>query len=89
MKDQSFNIYSEQNVWLYGDVRDGVLSLTSEVYGPGYGSERHYIFTREETEKLFALCSLGEFIELCRRERLAGMEDFLRENGIGFGTCTI
>ena len=47
-----------------------------------------YDFSKEETEKLFDLISLENFIELCRREHLVGMEKFLGENQISYRSFT-
>lgn len=90
MKEQSFAIYNERYVHLNGDIdQDGCLKLLSEVYGEDYDSERHYSFSREETDKLFSIISLEDFISLCQEQRLAGMEKFLAENHIMYGTITI
>ena len=89
MKDQSFTVYVESGICLSGSIWCGCLQMTSEVYGGGYSSEKHYVFTKEETEKLFSICSLEEFIEICREGHCAGMEAFLKENGIPVGTVTI
>lgn len=81
MKDQAFNIYSERNLSLSGEIREGCLHLTSEVWGD-YDSEQHIDFSKDATEKLFSLISLDEFIALCRKEHLLGLEKFLNEKGI-------
>ena len=84
MQNQSFNIYSERYVHLFGEITDGCLHLESDVYGDDYDSEKHYMFSKEETAKLFSLISLKDFIALCRKEYLIGMERFLEENGITY-----
>lgn len=86
MKDQRFNIYNEQYVHLGGDITDGSLHLESEVYGEDYDSEKHYTFSKEETEKLFSIISLEDFIELCRKEHLIGMEQFLADHHVEYGS---
>ena len=88
MKDQAFNIYSERNLSLSGEIREGCLHLTSEVWGD-YDSEQHIDFSKDATEKLFSLISLDEFIVLCRKEHLLGLDKFLKENGIERKTVTI
>lgn len=89
MKDQSFSIYHSEGVYFSGDIYNNCLSLTSEVYGGGFSSERHYTFTREETRKLFRIITLDQFIKLCQREQLTGMEDFLNEHNIKCSCVTI
>ena len=84
MLSQTFNIYSERYVHLFGDITGGCLHLESDVYGDDYDSEKHYLFSKEETAKLFSLISLEDFIALCRKEDLIGMERFLKENGITY-----
>ena len=88
MKDQKFDIYGHDygSVSLYGEIKDNCLELTSLVFGEDYDSEKHYFFSRKDTRKLFSLISLEDFIRLCREEHLIGMEAFLKEKGIGYGT---
>jgi hypothetical protein len=47
-----------------------------------YDSEQHIDFSKDATEKLFSLISLDEFIVLCRKEHLIGLDKFLNEKGI-------
>ena len=89
MNDQEFTIYWERYVYLGGKIKNGCLQLDSEVYGDEYDSEKHYMFSKTETDRLFSLCSLSEFIELCRRGRLLGMEAFLSKNCIRYESVTI
>lgn len=88
-KDISFTCYADRYIYMGGNISDGVLSLTSEVYGDDYDSERHYIFTKEETEKLFSIVTLDEFIELGKEGHCSGLESFLSAHGIRFDTMTI
>ena len=88
-EDQEFTVYYYVSVYLGGRIRNGCLELDSEVYGEEYDSEKHYMFSRKETEKLFSIVTLQEFIELCRRGNLIGMEAFLRDNGIRYSSVTI
>ena len=87
MKDQTFEIYRESNLSLSGEIREGCLHLTSEVWG-SYDSEQHIDFTKDDTEKLFSLISLDEFIALCQKEHLIGLDKFLNDNGIKRSTFT-
>lgn len=84
MKNQEINIYSEPNVSFYGRIKKGCLSLTSEVYGgDDYpDSEMHLNFTKEQTNKLFSLLSLDDFLKLCREKRVSGLLEFLEANDI-------
>ncbi len=88
MVDQDISIYSEKGVSFSGKIKDGCLSLTSEVWGT-YDSEQHIEFTKEQTEKLFSLVSLEEFLKLCREKRLSGMWEFLEANDIHPSSITI
>lgn len=82
--DQKFIIYDEKYVHLSGEISDGCLYLESDVYGEEYDSEKYYSFSKEETEKLFSIISLNDFITLCQTRRLIGMEDFLEKNCITY-----
>ena len=84
MTDCNFTIYNEQYVYLGGEIKNGCLELTSEVFGDEnyWDSEKHYVFSGSQTEKLFSLISLEDFIDSCRRGHLLWLEQFLREHGI-------
>ena len=88
MKDRKFVIYKERYISLSGQIAGGCLSLDSEVHGDDFDSEKHYRFTKEQTEKLFSIISHDDFLELCREKHLVGMEDFLSKYGIVPETCT-
>lgn len=47
-----------------------------------YDSEQHIDFSKDATEMLFSLISLDEFIALCRKEHLIGLDKFPNEKGI-------
>lgn len=85
-KTMSFNIYAYDRIYLDGEIEDGCLTLVSNVFGKDYDSEKTYFFSKEQTEKLFGIISLDGFIELCRKEDLIGMEEFLKKNSIQPGT---
>ena len=59
MSDQTFRIYSESYLSLSGEIREGCLYLTSNVWGGGYSGEQHIEFSKEATDKLFALISIS------------------------------
>ncbi len=82
MKDQKFVIYKEKDISLSGQIAGGCLSLDSEVHGDDFDSEKHYSFTREQTELLFEIISLDDFLKLCREKHLLGMEGFLSEHDL-------
>ena len=63
MENRSFVMYSERNVYLGGELRDGCLKLESEVYGY-INSEGHYSLNEEQTRKLLSLISIDELIEI-------------------------
>lgn len=91
MEDQYFSCYSSSTSSLRGHIRDGCLYLDSEIYGDDdfYDSESHYVFSKEETDRLFSIISLDDFISLCRNSHLLGMEEFLRQHGIKYGNIVI
>lgn len=89
MKNQNFSIYHSEGVSFSGSIQDNCLSLSSEVWGGGFSSERHYMFTREETRKLFRIVTLDQFIKLCKKGHLNGMEDFLKKHDINYSYVTI
>lgn len=89
MQDQTFTIYKEEYVTLNGSISGGCLELESHVYGDDdFSSEKRYSFSKTESDKLFQILSLEEFVELCRKERLMGMEAFLEEHGITYKSYT-
>lgn len=48
------------------------------------GGKKYYSFSKEETEKLFSIISVEDFIALCKKKHVGGMEDFLEENKIAY-----
>ena len=84
-----FTCCSERNIYLGGRITDGCLSLVSKAYGDDYDSEKHYDFSKGETEKLFSILTLDEFVNLCNTKKLIGMESFLERKGITYSSCTI
>ena len=89
MEPQYIHIYSGRTSALTGNIdEDGRLHLTSEVYGEDYDSEKHYEFTKEETDRLFSIISLEDFIALCSEQHLIGMEGFLSDNQIRYDSFT-
>ena len=84
MEDRKFTVYNDLYVYLGGEIKNGCLELTSEVSGGDEypDSEKHYIFSREQTEKLFSVISLEDLIESCRKGRLIWLENYLDETGI-------
>lgn len=94
LHDTHVFMYGGGGVYLGGHIKDGVLTMTSEVYGDddgfgSYDSERNYTFSKERTEKLFTIVSVKEFEEIGRKGKVRGMEDFLNRNGIDYGFFTI
>ena len=82
-------MYADGYTYLGGKICNGVLELTSGVYGDDDfpGSERHYKFTREETAKLFSIVSVEEFERLSTS--VNAMEEFLDTHGIRYESCSI
>ena len=84
MQDRSFTIYRDNAGFFFGDITNGCLHLESDVDGDGVfpDMERHYAFSREDTNRLFSLISLADFISLCRKKGLSGLERFLADVGV-------
>ena len=84
MKDQRFVIYKDTYSALFGDITGGCLHIESDLDEDDMypGSEKHYRFSKEDTARLFSVISLRDFITLCRKKGLMGMDAFLAENGI-------
>ena len=78
----SFTLYSMPGVILTGNIRDGKLSLTSEVWGDLGDSESHYDLSKEDTDKLFSMISLEDFIILCQENNGWGMTKCFGEKEI-------
>ena len=88
MVDQDIRIYSEKGASFSGKIKNDCLSLTSEVWG-AYNSEQHIEFSKEQTEKLFSLISLEDFLKICREKKVSGMWEFLDANDIHPTAITI
>ncbi len=82
MEDIKFVIYKEKYISLVGQISGSCLLLDSEVCGDDFDSEKHYRFTKEQTEKLFSIIAFDDFLALCRENHLIGMEAFLETHGI-------
>lgn len=82
MENQEFTIYTEKDICLNGRISEGCLHLESYVSGDDFSSEKYYDLSKAESDKLFSLISLEDFIELCKREKLTGMEEYFRRNNI-------
>lgn len=88
MPDMELDLYSTRGSSLYGVIRDGSLHITSEVWGDDYDSEKHYVFTKEDTSRLFSLIEVDEFIEACKEGHTSWLEKFLGKNDIHYrGGC--
>ena len=88
MTDRSFVCYSERYVFLGGTIEGGCLRMESDIAGDDQypDSEKIYSFSKEETEKLFSIISVDDFVKLCREKHLMGMEEFLEENDITYSS---
>lgn len=82
--DKTFSIYNISHVHLNGEIRNGKLHIISEVYGDDYDSEKHYELSKEETNRLFSLISLEDFIDYCRKNHVSGMEDLFNSYNITY-----
>ncbi|MGN0671956.1 MAG: HD domain-containing protein [Anaerovoracaceae bacterium] len=87
--DQDFTVYSERYISLYGKIKNGCMSLISEVEGDDYSSLKRYSFSLDETYRLLSVISLEDFFEVCREGHLEGMELFLRKNSITYNSILI
>ena len=82
MPDTDLEIYYGNGTGFYGKIRDGSLHMISEVWGDDHDSEKHYEFIVEDTNKLFSIISVEGFIELCKKERVKGFEEFIEKNNL-------
>ena len=84
VQDGSFTVYADRYSYCGGEIKNGCLKIDSEVYGDDmyFGSEKHYIFTKSQTKKLFSLIGFEAFIAACREGHLSWMERFLEEHDI-------
>ena len=88
MEDKGFVIYSDSSVYLGGDLRDGCLSLESEVYGY-MDSEAHFVLDKENTEKLMYGLALDTLIAIGKEQRSSGIIDLLNKYGINYDYMVI
>jgi hypothetical protein len=79
-----FTVYQNAYGYLGGEIVNGRLSISSEIYGDADhpDSEIQYSLSAEDTIKLFSAVSLNEFIDICNQKRLLGMMLFLNDLGI-------
>ena len=82
MGDRQFTVYWENGVFLGGEIKEGRLSLESQVLGEEYDSEKQYSFSEEDTKRLFSIIEFNAFIDSCRSGRLIWLEQFLEDNDI-------
>lgn len=87
--DRDFTVYSERYISLYGKIRNGCMTLISEVEGDDYSSLKRYTFSLDETLRLLSKVSLDDFFDVCREGHLEGMELFLRKNSIEYSSMLI
>lgn len=83
MKDTGFTFYGGAYSYFHGTIKNGCLELISEIDGDMW-SEVHYYFSKEETDKLFSIISLEDFIALGKEKHLYGVECFLNDNNIKY-----
>ena len=88
MIDQKFIFYDTNSSYFGGEIKDGCLKMESDILGveSGTGGEKHYSFSKEETDKLFSIVSFEEFKAICKKRRVRGLEKFLEENEINYET---
>ena len=61
----------------------------AQAAGPQQQAQDAGDLSKSESEKLFELISLEEFIDLCRKEKLIGMEEFFHKNDIQVQTFVL
>lgn len=89
VENLSFSCYGDRNIYLGGTIKNGCLNLESVVYGDDFESEKHYLFSKETTEKLFSILTLESFIEMCKSVPLLEIEKFFEENDIKYESIVI
>lgn len=83
MEDQRFTIINEGDIYIGGNIWRGALGITSEVDGP-YTSEMGYNLTKEETDKLFSIISLEDFIKMVHDGGCMEMTEFFDKHQIKY-----
>lgn len=81
-------VYCNEAAYLGYEVKNGCLQIESEVHGE-HESEKHYLFSVEDSEKIFTLMTQAQFEDLCKTKNVKGLEAFLEENDIHPKTFTI
>ena len=82
--DRKFTIYNLNGVYLGGKIENGRLTIDSEIYTDDYDSEAHYFLSKTETNKLFNVVSLDEFIARFKNGNLTKMLKFFDEKEIKY-----
>ena len=83
MEDKKFIIINEGNVYIGGEIWRGTLNIKSEVDGP-YTSEMGYYLSKEDTDRLFSLITLEDFIKMVHDGGCMAMTDFFDGHGIKY-----
>lgn len=79
---ERINIYLRGAGFLDIKIENGQLEFYSEVWGD-YDSEAFYVLSKADTDKLFSIVSLDEFIDICRQKNsVLGIKKYLDSIGI-------
>ena len=89
IEDTKFSIKSGSCVSRYGEIKDGEMHLTSEVYGDDFDSEQHISFSKADTKRILSMMTLDEFCDFYGKVGTLGLNDFIREHKLKPKTITI
>lgn len=82
MKDQHFHIVHKEYESRWGDIENGCLHVEANTYFEDYAPERQWFLTKEDTDKLFSIMTLEEFIKFASAANWEEIEDMFEKHGI-------
>ena len=79
-------IYSTSTMSFWSEMHPDGLHMIHEIDDDDSGmkSEIHYILSPDTTKKLFSIIEQKDFIELCRKDGLEGMENFFNSHDLPY-----
>lgn len=82
MKDGKVVIYQTNVSHMIARFTDGSLDIESTIYGNDdfWESEKHYVFNKQQTEKLLSIISIEELCKKCKSAMW--LEQFLEKHNL-------
>ena len=80
------HIFTQGTVSMWIENHKDGMHVVSEIDDDdmGFKNEVHYIILPESVKSLYAVISEKDFIDLCRKGRTSGLEDFLKSHNIPY-----